>query len=41
MKRRRKNHTSPNCWKYPAVGTDHHVVRFITDYLRMMVSGAT
>jgi chemotaxis protein MotA len=25
--------------KYPAVGADHHVVEFITDYLRMMVSG--
>ncbi|TAH11616.1 MAG: flagellar motor stator protein MotA [Curvibacter sp.] len=25
--------------KYPAVGTDHHVVEFVTDYLRMMVSG--
>jgi chemotaxis protein MotA len=25
--------------KYPVVGTDHHVVEFITDYLRMMVSG--
>jgi chemotaxis protein MotA len=25
--------------KYPAVGSDHHVVEFITDYLRMMVSG--
>lgn len=25
--------------KYPTVGTDHHVVEFITDYLRMMVSG--
>ena len=25
--------------KYPAVGTDHHVIEFITDYLRMMVSG--
>ena len=25
--------------KYPSVGTDHHVVEFITDYLRMMVSG--
>ena len=23
----------------PIVGTDHHVVEFITDYLRMMVSG--
>ena len=25
--------------KYPSIGTDHHVVEFITDYLRMMVSG--
>ena len=25
--------------KYVTVGTDHHVVEFITDYLRMMVSG--
>jgi chemotaxis protein MotA len=25
--------------KYPTVGTDHHVVEFITDYLRMMVTG--
>ncbi len=25
--------------KYPTVGTDHHVVEFTTDYLRMMVSG--
>jgi len=25
--------------KYPKVGQDHHVVEFITDYLRMMVSG--
>lgn len=25
--------------KYPTVGTDHHVVEFVTDYLRMMVSG--
>jgi len=25
--------------KYPAIGSDHHVVEFITDYLRMMVSG--
>jgi chemotaxis protein MotA len=25
--------------KYPTVGSDHHVVEFITDYLRMMVSG--
>jgi chemotaxis protein MotA len=25
--------------KYPAVGSDHHVIEFMTDYLRMMVSG--
>ncbi len=25
--------------KYPNVGTDHHVIEFTTDYLRMMVSG--
>ena len=25
--------------KYPTVGSDHHVVEFITDYLRMMVAG--
>jgi chemotaxis protein MotA len=25
--------------KYPTIGSDHHVVEFITDYLRMMVSG--
>ena len=25
--------------KFPTVGNDHHVVEFITDYLRMMVSG--
>jgi chemotaxis protein MotA len=25
--------------QYPTVGRDHHVVEFITDYLRMMVSG--
>lgn len=32
-------HESEIFKKYPAVGTDHHVVEFITDYLRMMVSG--
>jgi len=32
-------HNSPLFQKYPAVGHDHHVVEFITDYLRMMVSG--
>ena len=30
---------SPLFKKYPAVGSDHHVTEFITDYLRMMVSG--
>lgn len=30
---------SPLFTKYPNVGTDHHVVEFTTDYLRMMVSG--
>lgn len=25
--------------KYPTVGSDHHAIEFITDYLRMMVSG--
>jgi chemotaxis protein MotA len=25
--------------KYPVIGGDHHVVEFMTDYLRMMVSG--
>ena len=32
-------HESPIFQKYPAVGNDHHVVEFMTDYLRMMVSG--
>lgn len=32
-------HESELFKKYPAVGGDHHVVEFITDYLRMMVSG--
>ena len=30
---------SPIFKKYPTVGSDHHVFEFITDYLRMMVSG--
>lgn len=30
---------SPLFKKYPAIAADHHVVEFITDYLRMMVSG--
>jgi len=32
-------HNSALFKKYPVVGQDHHVVEFITDYLRMMVSG--
>ena len=32
-------HSSPLFQKYPTVGSDHHVSEFITDYLRMMVSG--
>ncbi|MDH4393163.1 MAG: flagellar motor stator protein MotA [Aquabacterium sp.] len=32
-------HSSPLFQKYPMVGSDHHVTEFITDYLRMMVSG--
>ena len=32
-------HNSPLFQKYPIVGTDHHITEFITDYLRMMVSG--
>jgi chemotaxis protein MotA len=32
-------HNSPVFKKYSVIGTDHHVVEFITDYLRMMVSG--
>ncbi|MBK9364211.1 MAG: flagellar motor stator protein MotA [Rubrivivax sp.] len=32
-------HSSPLFQKYPEVGSDHHVTEFITDYLRMMVSG--
>lgn len=30
---------SPLFQKYPAIGNDHHVVEFMTDYLRMMLSG--
>ncbi|MBN8505642.1 MAG: flagellar motor stator protein MotA [Burkholderiales bacterium] len=32
-------HSSPLFQKYPNVGHDHHVTEFVTDYLRMMVSG--
>jgi chemotaxis protein MotA len=32
-------HESPIFQKYPTIGKDHHAVEFMTDYLRMMVSG--
>ena len=32
-------HNSPLFKKYATVGHDHHVTEFVTDYLRMMVSG--
>ena len=32
-------HGSPIFSKYPAISHDHHVMEFITDYLRMMVGG--
>lgn len=32
-------HSSAVFQKFPNVGSDHHVVEFVTDYLRMMVSG--
>lgn len=32
-------HSSPIFGKYPALQSDHHVMEFITDYLRMMVGG--
>ena len=31
--------SSPLFQKYPTISADHHVVEFVTDYLRMMVSG--
>jgi len=34
-----KPEESPLFSKYPAVLADHHIVEFITDYLRLMVSG--
>ena len=34
-----KPEESPLFSKYPAVLADHHIVEFMTDYLRMMVSG--
>jgi chemotaxis protein MotA len=32
-------HSSALFSKYPAIASDHHLIEFITDYLRMMVSG--
>jgi len=32
-------HNSALFKKYTTVGSDHHVIEFVTDYLRMMVSG--
>lgn len=32
-------HESPIFSKYPGMMSDHHVIEFITDYLRLMVSG--
>lgn len=32
-------HESPIFSKYPGIMADHHVIEFITDYLRLMVSG--
>ena len=32
-------HESPIFSKYPVISHDHHVMEFITDYLRMMVGG--
>lgn len=32
-------HESPVFQRYPNISADHHLVEFITDYLRMMVSG--
>ncbi len=33
-------HESPLFSKYPNISHDHHLMEFITDYLRMMVSGS-
>lgn len=32
-------HESPLFSKYPKITTDHHIIEFMTDYLRIMVSG--
>jgi chemotaxis protein MotA len=33
-------HDSPLFSKYPTIVADHHLIEFITDYLRLMVSGS-
>lgn len=33
-------HDSPLFSKYPTIMADHHLIEFITDYLRLMVSGS-
>ncbi|MCS3802689.1 MULTISPECIES: flagellar motor stator protein MotA [Chromobacterium] len=35
-----KSHDSPLFNKFTTVSNDHHVMKFLTDYLRMMVSGS-
>ncbi len=32
--------SSPLFSKYPAIQADHHIIEFLTDYLRLMVSGS-
>lgn len=32
-------HNSPIFTKYPSISSDHHIIDFISDYLRLMVSG--
>lgn len=32
--------SSPLFGKYPAIMADHHIIEFLTDYLRLMVSGS-
>jgi chemotaxis protein MotA len=32
--------SSPLFAKYPAIQADHHIIEFLTDYLRLMVSGS-
>jgi chemotaxis protein MotA len=32
-------HASPIFSKYPQIASDHHLIEFVTDYLRMMVGG--